>query len=110
MNDGIDRQITTLSYVEVKDAAEGIRSFGTGTLLAKLDVKRAYRNIPVYPEDWWFLGMLWDNALFLDTTLPYGHNATIWPVLSPEAVRGSCRRLGVDCKARRGQVCHPLLG
>ncbi len=73
VNDGIDRQRTTLSYVGVKDAAEGIRSFNTGTLLAKLDVKRAYRNTPVHPEDWWLLGMLWDNALFLDTTLPLEH-------------------------------------
>lgn len=72
VNDGIESHLSTLSYVGVRDAAEGIRSLGKGSLLAKVDIKRAYRNIPVHPEDRWMLGMLWDGGLFLDTVLPFG--------------------------------------
>ena len=34
-------------------------SFGQGTLLANFDVKSAYWNIPVHPEDRYLLGMKW---------------------------------------------------
>ena len=45
---------------------------GQGALLAKLDIKSAYRNVPIHPEDRWLMGMSWDGALFIDTTLPFG--------------------------------------
>ena len=48
-------QVTTLSYVGVKDVAEGIRSFGKENLLAKLDVKIALQE---HTEDRWLMGML----------------------------------------------------
>ena len=72
VNDGVDSSLTSLSYVGVEDAAEGVRSSGRGALLAKVDIKSAYRNIPVHPEDRWLLGMMWDGALFVDTVLPFG--------------------------------------
>ena len=43
-----------------------------GDWLAKVDVKSAYRNIPVHPEDRWLLGMMWEGSLFIDTVLPFG--------------------------------------
>ncbi len=47
-------------------------AFGQGSLLEKVDVKSAYRNVPVRPDDRWLMGMLWDGALFIDATLPFG--------------------------------------
>lgn len=40
--------------------------------MAKVDVRKAYRNIPVCPADRLLLGMIWKNDLFVDTTLPFG--------------------------------------
>ena len=35
-----------------------------------------YRIIPVHAEDRWLLGMAWDGAFYVDTTLPFGlHSA-----------------------------------
>ncbi len=34
-----------------------------------MDVKSAYRNVPVHPDDRWLLGMLWEGV---DTALPFG--------------------------------------
>lgn len=40
--------------------------------LAKFDVKSAYRNIPVHPEDRYLLGMKWQGNYFIDRVLPFG--------------------------------------
>ena len=40
--------------------------------LAKVDIEHAYRNIPVHPTDRRWLGMQWDNQLFVDKVLPFG--------------------------------------
>ena len=72
VNDGIGESLCSLSYVGVEDAVRGICSYGEGTLLAKVDVKSAYRCIPVNPDDRWLMGMMWEGALYVDTTLPFG--------------------------------------
>ena len=39
--------------------------------MAKLDIKQAYRNIPVHPKDRHLLGMLWKGEVFVDMVLPF---------------------------------------
>ena len=51
INDGIDRDLCSLIYVTVDMAVEQIIKLGRGTLMAKVDVKHAYRNVPIHPED-----------------------------------------------------------
>lgn len=72
VNDGISQELCTLSYISVDDAVQIVQKKGRGTLLAKVDIRSAYRIVPVHPEDWWLLGMLWDGALYVDTALPFG--------------------------------------
>ena len=45
INDGIDRDLCSLTYVTVDRAVEQIIKLGRGTLMAKVDIKQAYRNI-----------------------------------------------------------------
>ena len=45
VNDGIDKELASLSYVSVDDVVAGIVQYGQGTLLAKMDIRQAYRNI-----------------------------------------------------------------
>ena len=72
VNDGIDPALCSLSYASVEDAAAFVLRAGRGALLAKLDIKSAYRNIPVHPGDRHLLGMRWQNKVFVDTCLPFG--------------------------------------
>ena len=72
VNDGVSKAQSSLSYVSIDDAAKGIAVSGRETLLAQVDVKSAYRNVPVHPEDRWLLGMQWQEAPFIDTALPFG--------------------------------------
>ena len=72
VNDGVDADLCSLSYVTVEDAARAVRAHGRGCLLAKVDVKQAYRMVQVHPEDRLLLGMSWEGALYVDTALPFG--------------------------------------
>ena len=67
VNDGISRDLSSLSYVSVDDVVAGIVQWGRGTLLAKMDIRQAYRNVPIHPSDRPFLGMQWQGATFVST-------------------------------------------
>ena len=41
-------------------------------MLAKIDVKSTFRLLPVHPSDRHLLGLSWNNALYIDTCLPFG--------------------------------------
>lgn len=72
VNDGIDTGMCSLKYTTVEEAVSRIVDCGRGTLLAKVDIQHAYRNIPVHPDDRLLLGMSWDGELLMDTVLPFG--------------------------------------
>ena len=72
INDFIDPSLCSLSYASVDNAAAYVFEAGRGTLLAKLDIKSAYRNVPVYPGDRHLLGIHWQERTFVDTCLPFG--------------------------------------
>ena len=61
-----------MSYVSVDDVATKVVGAGRGALMAKFDLKSAYRHVPVHPDDRWLLGMELDGRLFVHTTLPFG--------------------------------------
>jgi len=72
VNDGIAKELCSLSYTSVDDVISCILSLGQGSVLAKLDIKHAYRNIPVHPHDRRYLGMIWNDKVFIDAVLPFG--------------------------------------
>ena len=55
----------------MKDASLKLRRAGKGALMAKVDVRSAYRNVPVHPDDRWLMGMMWEGALYVDMALPF---------------------------------------
>ena len=71
-NDGIDPGVCSLQYSRVEDATEEVLKEGPGSFMVKIDIKSAYRTVPVHPQDWWLLGMQWEGAYYVDTTLPFG--------------------------------------
>ena len=98
VNDGIDEHRCSLSYATVWDAAREISERGAGTLMAKIDVKQAYRNIPVHPDDRVLMGMKWNGKLFIDTALPFGLRSApkIFNAVA-DAVEWILHRQGVKC-------------
>ena len=47
INDGIDKEDFTLHYSTIDDAVKMVQHLGSTTELSKIDVKSAFRTIPV---------------------------------------------------------------
>ena len=54
------------------DAINKVLELGPNTLMAKTDIKSAFRLLPVHPEDKHLLAMEWQSKIFIDTCLPFG--------------------------------------
>ena len=76
INDHISKDPYSLQYVRVDDAITILRSLGTGSFMAKTDLKSAFRLMPIHPEDWNLLGIYWQSQYYIDLYLPFGlHSA-----------------------------------
>ena len=97
VNDGISKELASLSYVSVDDVVAGILQRGRGTLLAKMDIRQAYRNVPIHPSDRPLLGMRWRGVTFADATLPFGlRSAPLIFSTIADALQWVMERMGVD--------------
>jgi len=72
VNDGIPKSLCSLKYITVDDAIQEILQLGQGAHLAKVDIKSAFRLLPVHPADRHLLAMQWDRGVYIDTCLPLG--------------------------------------
>ena len=72
VNDGVTQELCSISYTSVDEAVKLIQLLGKGTLLAKMDLKEAYRAVPVHPADRPLLSMQWQGTTFVDGALPFG--------------------------------------
>lgn len=61
-NDGLPSDLCSVSYVRVDDAITLLRQLGPGALMAKLDLKSAYRMVPVHELDQHLLGITWNRS------------------------------------------------
>ena len=72
VNDGISKEEFSLHYSTVDDAVRLFLKHGVGCLMAKVDLKSAFRMVPVRAKDWDLLGMYWQGMYYVDTCLPFG--------------------------------------
>ena len=86
VNDGIVKELASLSYVSVDDVTAIVTKLGKGAALAKLDIKQVYRHVPVSPLDRQYLGMQWGGNVYIDTVC-----ITIRPMVCPPVVHSTCR-------------------
>ena len=70
INDGISAEDASVQYQRVDDAIDLIRSMGVGSLMAKADIEKAFRIMPVHPVDYELLGMKINNLFYYDKALP----------------------------------------
>ena len=72
INDFIDPEAVTLSYTTIDHAVQISHQLGPGAFLAKIDLKRAFRQCPVRQADWHLLGLKWREQFYFDKRLPFG--------------------------------------
>ncbi len=71
VNDLIPDNEASVSYAGLNDAINTIMRLGKGALLAKFDISRAYRLLPVHPEHRALLCMCWRGQYYIDLALPF---------------------------------------
>ena len=65
VNDGVDKDMSSLSYLSVDEVMSSILGKGRGTLLAKTEIQQAYRNIHLCPEWNGKVGSTWTQSSHL---------------------------------------------
>ena len=72
VNHLIRRETTHVAYSSTGDAAHLMHFLGRNALMAKLDIKEAYRIVPIHPDNRRFLGVCWQGQVYVDCQLPFG--------------------------------------
>ena len=65
VNDGIPKELCSLKYITIDDAISYNVRLGQGTHLAKIDIKSAFRLLPVHVADQHLLGVQWKGQCSL---------------------------------------------
>ena len=68
----ISKEDFSLHYASIDDATHMLSAVGKGALMAKVDLKSAFRTVLVQQQDWELLGMKWNEAYYVNTCLPFG--------------------------------------
>ena len=72
VNDNIDPVYTTVTYTSFDKVIQTISQVGSGAVIAKCDIKSAFRLIRVYPGDFELLGFCFNGNYYFDKCLPFG--------------------------------------
>jgi len=72
INNKIWTDWSSLLYTSVDHLAALIVAEGRGAYLVKVDIKEAYRMVPIHPEDQHLLAVKWRGMVFIDKHLPFG--------------------------------------
>lgn len=84
VNEMIDKELCSLSYVRVDDAIEIIKELGRGTTMCKTDISDAFKLMPIRPDQWHMHCIKWREKYFFYTQLVFGSrsSAKIFDTLS----------------------------
>ena len=72
INEMINKDDFTLQYVTIDHAIELIQKTGKGSLLSKVDIKDAFRILPIHPSQWRYFCVKWNNEYYFYLRLPFG--------------------------------------
>ncbi len=72
INEFISKEEFPTEYVHFDVATALVRKMGKGCLLSKVDIKHAFRLLPVRPQDWPLLVYFWEGKYYVDLKLPFG--------------------------------------
>ena len=72
VNDCLDPQACSVKYISFDKVIELIAIQGINAKLAKIDIKSAFRLLPIYPGDFDLLGFQFKGQYYIDKCLPMG--------------------------------------
>jgi hypothetical protein len=72
VNSHIDPYFTSVQYETLDHCVNIIQTLGKDSLIAKADLKDAFRIMPVHPKDYRLLGFVYKDLYYYDKCLPMG--------------------------------------
>ena len=72
INDLIDKQDCSMSYVRIDDAIDVILKFGRNSWLCKFDISDAFKNCPIVPSQWPLFCIKWEKMYYFYVRLTFG--------------------------------------
>lgn len=72
VNDFIDPRLTSVQYTSFDEAVHMLQDLGQNCKLFKMDLKNAFRLLPVNRDDFSLLGFKFHDKFFIDKALPFG--------------------------------------
>ena len=76
VNDGVDKAFTEVTYTSFDKVVDMIFRLGKSALMAKRDIKSAFRLLPIYPGDFHLLGIKVGDQYYYDKCMPMGLNVS----------------------------------
>lgn len=97
VNDFISEDFVSVSYGSLVDAIKLIGECGPSPFLAKLDIKHAFRLIPIDPSQYHVLCTKWRDKFFIDRCLPMGARSSshIFEEFS-SAIHFIAKKIGIE--------------
>ena len=78
VNEYISKGEFPVKFIKFGDTVNMVSRLGKGALMAKIDVKYAFRLLPVHPDDRDLLGTCWVGLYFAELRLPVGGRISIY--------------------------------
>ncbi|XP_033724564.1 uncharacterized protein LOC117314606 [Pecten maximus] len=72
INELIDKEQCSLSYVKIDDAVNIIQSLGRNTTMCKTDISDAFKLIPIHPSQWHLFCVQWKGSYYFYNKLAFG--------------------------------------
>ena len=72
INELIDKDSCSLSYVRLDDAIQAIRKCGKGALLTKYDISNAFKICGIRPDQWPYFCVKWEGKYYVFVRLVFG--------------------------------------
>ena len=72
VNSFIDQKYCSVQYTSFDTALNMLSKLGKGAMAARLDIKSAFRLLPIHPSDYELLGYRISDYYFVDKCLPFG--------------------------------------
>ena len=98
INDLIDKDSCSMTYVKIDDAIKSICRHGKGALLTKFDICNAFKNCLIKSCQWPYFCVKWNNLYYVFVRLVFGCRSSprIFDTLSQAICWIACTNYGVD--------------
>ena len=76
LNSCIPQEEASVQYRYLEDVINMAMEIGTSAWGARIDVKHAFRNLPIHFDDLQLLGFTLNNKYYINSTLPFGASSS----------------------------------